>query len=60
VATEVGPPSEVPVSDAREASVTEERSGHPGRGFLVLLSLIQVAWIGALIYGAIRVVDFIQ
>lgn len=48
------------VSDAGDRGVTESRSGTEGRGVLVLLCLIELVWIGALIYGTVQMVDVVR
>ena len=60
MSVDVGSPAKALVGDAADRGVTEKGSGAPGRGVLALLCLISVAWIGALIYGAVQAVDFVR
>ena len=54
MSVDVGSPSKALVSDAGDRGVTEKGSGAPSRRVLVLVGLIEVVWIGALIYGSVQ------
>ena len=59
MSVEVDSPAKALASDAGDRGVAEERSGTPRRGLLVLC-LIEVVWIGVLIYGAVLTVGFVR
>jgi hypothetical protein len=60
MSVDAGAPSEVLVGDAADRGTTDSDSGAPRRGFLALLCLIEVVWIGSLIYATVRTVDFVR
>ena len=59
MSVDVDSPAKALVSDAGDRGVAEECPGTPRRGLLVLC-LIEVVWIGVLIYGAVLTVGFVR
>jgi hypothetical protein len=64
MAVDVRSPSQAAVGDAGGGGAAEHSSGAPSCGALVLLCLLEAAWIGALIgaaiFGAVETSEFVH
>jgi hypothetical protein len=59
MSVDLGSPSKARFTDGREQGITKRSAAGVGRASLVLLCLIEVAWICALVYGAFQAADFV-